>query len=189
MQVEIRLKINIKLINKIKMKLDQLPINEYADFYSRYIQAIENVELIEELEISLHAFIRFVQDIPMDKFDFRYEEGKWTIKDIIQHLIDCERIFSYRALRISRNDKTPLPGFDEDDYAVNTNANERSIQDLLTEMAVVRQATLSLFKSFSQEQLKRLGTASNKEISVRAIGFIIVGHQKHHQNIFEERYL
>jgi hypothetical protein len=171
------------------MKLDQLPVNEYADFYSRYIQALENVQLIEELEIAVHDFIRFVQNIPMDKFDYRYAEGKWTIKEIIQHLIDCERVFGYRALRISRNDKTPLPGFDEDDYVVNTDGNLRSIQDLLTEMAVVRQSTLSLFKSFSQEQLLRIGTASDKEVSVRAIGFIIIGHQKHHQNIFQERYL
>lgn len=171
------------------MKSDQLPVNEYATYYTGYIQALENVELIEELEICVHEFIKFVQNIPMDKFDYRYAEGKWTIKDIIQHLIDAERIFSYRALRISRNDKTPLPGFDENFYVDNTNANDRSIQDLLTELAVVRQSTLSLYKSFTQEQLARIGTASDKEVSVRAIGFIIIGHQKHHQKIFEERYL
>lgn len=171
------------------MKLDQLPINEYAGFYSTYIQALENVHLIEELEISVHELIRFVQNIPMNKFDYRYAEGKWTIKEILQHLIDCERIFSYRALRFSRNDNTPLPGFEENDYVKNTDAVNRSIQDLLTEMAVVRQATLSLFKSFSPEQLLRKGIASGNEISVRAIGFIITGHQKHHQKIFQERYL
>jgi uncharacterized damage-inducible protein DinB len=125
----------------------------------------------------------------MDKFDYQYAEGKWTIKEIIQHLIDSERVFSYRALRISRNDKTPLPGFDENDYVSNSNGKERSLQSLLTEMAVVRQATLSLFNSFSQEQLTKIGIASNKEVSVRAIGFIIIGHQKHHQKVFSERYL
>lgn len=171
------------------MKIDQLPINEYPDFYSAYIETLENVQLIEDLEISLHQFIKFVQNIPMDKFDYRYAENKWTIKEIIQHLIDCERIFSYRALRFSRNDKTPLPSFDEVIYTENTSGNSRSIQDLLTEMSVVRQSTLSLFKSFSQEQLIRMGTASEKEVSVRAIGFIIIGHQKHHQNVFRERYL
>lgn len=171
------------------MKSNQLPVNEYAGYFATYINALENVQLIEELEISVHDFIKFVQNIPMDKFDFRYAEGKWTIKDIIQHLIDAERIFAYRALRFSRNDSTALPGFEENDYAQNTDANLRSIQDLLTEMAVVRQATLSLFKSFSQEQLQRIGTASNNKISVRAIGFIIIGHQKHHQNVFAERYL
>jgi uncharacterized damage-inducible protein DinB len=171
------------------MNSNQLPVNEYASFYATYIKAIENVELIEELEICLHDFIKFVQNIPMDKFDFRYAEGKWTIKDIIQHLIDAERVFSYRALRISRNDKTPLPGFEENDYAENTNANGRSIQDLLTEFSAVRHSTLLLFKSFSDEQLTRIGMTSGEEVSVRAIGFIIIGHQKHHQKVFTERYL
>jgi hypothetical protein len=104
-------------------------------------------------------------------------------------LIDSERVFSYRALRISRNDKTPLPGFNENDYVDNSNGNDRNLQGLLTELAVVRQATLSLFNSFSQEQLTKIGIASNNEVSVRAIGFIIIGHQKHHQKIFTERYL
>ena len=171
------------------MKLNQLPVNEYAKFYAGYIQALDNVELLEELEICVHDFIRFVQNIPMDKFDFRYAEGKWTIKDIIQHLVDVERVFSYRALRIARNDTTPLPGFDENFYVANSNANNRSIQDLLSELALVRQSTLFLFKSFSPEQLAKIGTASDKQVSVRAIGFILIGHQKHHQEVFRQRYL
>ena len=179
---ETRLKTN-------NMNSNQLPVKEYAPFYASYIQALENVHLIEELEISLHDFIRFVQNIPMDKFDFRYAEGKWTIKEIIQHLIDTERIFSYRALRISRKDITPLPGFEENDYSINTNANNRNLQDLLTEFSAVRHSTLLLFKSFSSEQLLRIGIASNAEVSVRAIGFITIGHQKHHQKVFEQRYL
>jgi uncharacterized damage-inducible protein DinB len=182
-------KVYIKTPKLIKMKTDQLPINEYSKFNAIYIQAVGNVDMIEELEICLHDFIRFVQNIPMDKFDYRYAEGKWTIKDIIQHIIDTERIFTYRALRISRNDKTPLPGFEENDYVANTNANARSIQDLLAELSAVRHSTLFLFKSFSWEQLERIGIASNNEISVRAIGFILIGHQKHHQNVFKERYL
>lgn len=171
------------------MNSNQLPVNEYSKFQATYIAAISNVELLEELEISLHDFIRFIQNIPMDKFDYRYAEGKWTIKDIIQHVIDTERIFSYRALRFSRNDATPLPGFEENDYASNTNANQRSIQDLLTELSAVRHATLLLFKSFGHEQLLKIGISSGSEVSVRAIGFIIIGHQKHHQKVFEERYL
>ncbi|MES2573720.1 MAG: DinB family protein [Bacteroidota bacterium] len=171
------------------MNSNQLPVNEYSVFNSTYIKAIENVELLEELEISLHEFIKFVQNIPMDKFDYRYAEGKWTIKEIIQHIIDTERIFAYRALRISRNDKTPLPGFEENDYALNTDANRRSIQELLTEFSAVRHSNLLLFKSFSAEQLTRIGIASEHPISVRAIGFIILGHLKHHQKVFQERYL
>ena len=171
------------------MNSNQLPISEYSAYHKTYIQAIENVELIEELEICLHDFIKFVQNIPMDKFDFRYAEGKWTIKDIIQHLIDCERIFGYRALCVSRNDKTSLPGFEENDYVENTDSNTRSIQSLLSELAAVRESTILLFKSFSVEQLMRIGIVNNNEISVRAIGFIVIGHQIHHQKIFEERYL
>ncbi len=171
------------------MNSNQLPVNEYSEFNATYINAIDDVNLFEELEISLHDFIKFVQNIPMDKFDYRYAEGKWTIKDIIQHIIDAERIFAYRALRISRNDQTQLAGFEENDYVENTNANGRSIQELLTEFSAVRHSNLLLFKSFSNEQLTRLGMASNHTISVRALGFLIIGHQKHHQKVFQERYL
>ncbi|UFH45725.1 DinB family protein [Flavobacterium galactosidilyticum] len=171
------------------MKASQLPVKEYAEYFFPYISVLGDVTLIEELEISLHEFIRFVQNIPMDKFDYRYAEDKWTIKEIIQHVIDTERIFAYRALRISRNDQTPLPGFDENEYSNNTEANKRGLQDLLTELSAVRHSNIFLFKSFSEEQLQRTGIASNAGISVRAIGFIMIGHQKHHQNIFEERYL
>ena len=171
------------------MKASQLTNTEYAERYGNYISKVEEVDLMEELEISLHRLIRFVRDIPMDKFDFRYAEGKWTIKDILQHLIDSERIFAYRALRFARYDKTPLPGFEEDDFANVANGDNRSIQDLLTELAVVRQATLSLFKSFDEQMLLQMGTASNVPMSVRAIGFVIIGHQNHHQQIYQERYL
>lgn len=171
------------------MKTSQLVENEYPVYCETYFKAAGEVVLIEELEICLHDFIRFVQNLPMDKFDYRYAEGKWTIKEIIQHIIDTERILAYRALRISRNDSTPLPGFDENSYAVNTPANTRSLQDLLTELSAVRHSNLLLFKSFSEEQLLSKGIASDQPISVRAIGFMIIGHQKHHQNVFLEKYL
>lgn len=171
------------------MKSAELLDSEYAGNFGTYIKEAGDGDLIEELEISLHDFIRFVQNIPMDKFDYRYAPGKWTIKDIIQHIMDCERIFAYRALRFSRNDQTSLPSFEEDDYANSTNSNARSIQDLLTELSALRHSNLLFYKSLSEEQLKRIGTASNNQISVRALGFVIIGHQKHHQKVFEERYL
>ena len=171
------------------MRASELLENEYSGHFGTYTKAAGDGILIEELEISLHEFIWFVQNIPMDRFEYRYAEGKWTIKDIIQHVIDTERIFAYRALRFSRNDKTPLPSFEENDYADNTNSNSRSIQDLLTEFSAVRHSTLLFYKSLSEEQLKRIGTASNNPISVRALGFVIIGHQKHHQKVFQERYL
>lgn len=172
------------------MKISQLQPNEYGQFYANYLEQVsDEYTLVEELEISVHRLVKFVREIPMDKFDYRYAEGKWTIKDILLHLIDAERIFAYRALRFARNDKTELPGFEENSYVDEANANKRSIQDLLTELLVVRQASLSLFKSFSEEQLLRKGIASNNPMSVRALGFIIIGHQNHHQKVFEDRYL
>ncbi len=188
MPVEIRLK--IKLFRKNYMKVSQLQPTEYATYYGTYIyQVSDEYSLVEELEISLHRFIKFVQDIPMDKFDFRYAESKWTIKDIIQHIIDAERVFAYRALRFARNDSTELPGFEENSYVDAANGNKRSIMELLTELSAVRHANLYLFKSFKEEQLLRIGIASNNQMSVRALGFVIIGHQNHHQKVFEERYL
>ena len=170
------------------MKANQLEVGEYNVWYAQYISTLSNENLIEEFEISLHRFIRFVQDISMDKHDYAYAPGKWTIKDIIQHIIDCERILSYRALCIARNDKTNFPNFDEDLYATEAKGNKKSLMHLLTELTSVRQATMLLFKSFNDEELTRMGTASDAPISVRALGFIIIGHQNHHQKVFLERY-
>lgn len=172
------------------MKVSQLPNDEYAPYNGNYLNNIdETYTLIETLEVSLHEFIRFVQDIPMGKHDYRYAEGKWTIKDIIQHLIDSERVFAYRAMRIARNDATPLPGFDENAYVDNAHANERHLKDLLMELSIGRQASIMLFKSFTEEDLLKKGTASGFTVSVRALGFLISAHQNHHKKIFKERYL
>lgn len=172
------------------MNIKELPIKEYAPFYGNYMALVDDAySLTEELEISVHNFIRFVQDIPMDKHEYRYAPGKWTIKDIIQHLIDAERIFAYRALRFSRNDVTELPGYDENAFADSVNTNERGLQVMLTEMALVRQCSIMLFKSFKADDLLKSGIASGNSISVRALGFAIIGHQNHHIKIFRERYL
>jgi uncharacterized damage-inducible protein DinB len=171
------------------MKPSSLPSNEYAIFYKPYIEALGDVILLDELELSSNHFIDFLKTIPVEKHEFRYAEGKWTIKDIVLHLIDAERIFTYRALRIARKDQTPLPGFEENDYVETAFANSRTMEDLIEEFATVRRATVSLFKTFSVEQLTQMGTASEKPVSVRAIGFITLGHQKHHVNVILERYL
>src|SRR5690554_1876422 len=121
------------------MKLSETHLSEYPEYYQGYLKNIElSSDLFEELEASHHYFIKFVQDIPMEKHDYRYDTGKWTIKEIIQHLIDCERVFAYRALCFSRNDKTELPGFDENSYADNSNGNQRHLKDLLMEFSLVR---------------------------------------------------
>jgi uncharacterized damage-inducible protein DinB len=171
------------------MRSNDLTPDEYAPYQEAYISTLDNVGLLEELEISLHRFIHFVREVPMDKFDYRYAPGKWTIKDIIQHLIDVERIFAYRALAFARNDKTSLPGFEEADYAMEANGNMRHLASLLTELAEVRQSTITLFKNFNEEVLLRKGICNNYVISVRALGFSIIGHQNHHQQIYSERYL
>lgn len=171
------------------MKVNELSNQEYSSFNATYIKALEDVNLIEELENGLNQMVFFMSSIPADKLEYRYAEDKWTIKDILLHLIDSERIFAYRALRIARGDKTPLAGFEENDYVPNAMANRRNLESLLEEFQFVRNATLSLFNSFSNEQLLSLGTASDNIISVRAIGFVILGHQKHHLKIINERYL
>ncbi|MCZ8146058.1 DinB family protein [Flavobacterium sp.] len=172
------------------MRIEQVQAGEYGDFYAPYLAQVDpQYSLVEELEIALHRFIHFVREIPMDKFDYRYAEGKWTIKEIIQHIIDAERVFAYRAMRIARHDQTPLPGFDENDYVAASNGNERSIQDLLTEFSTLRHATIYMFKSFKPEYFERKGMASKHPITVRALGFIIIGHQNHHHKVFQQRYL
>ncbi|MFP9119208.1 DinB family protein [Flavobacterium sp. RNTU_13] len=172
------------------MKITDIQPSEYAPYQEAYIKLVSDEwSLTEEMEVSLHNFIHFVREIPMDKYEYRYAEGKWTIKDIIQHLIDCERIFAYRALRIGRGDSTPLPGFEENDYALSAQADRRSLQDLLNEFSMVRHANILMFKSFTKDDLMRTGSASGYTISVRAFGFLIIGHQLHHINVFKERYL
>jgi len=172
------------------MRITDIQPDEYAEYQQAYISLVDDAwGLTEELEVSVHAFIKFVQDIPMDKYDYRYAKGKWTIKDIIQHLIDTERIFAYRALRFARNDSTALPGFEENAYAAVANGSDRKLQEMLVELALVRQCTIALFKSFIEEDLLRRGVASGYNLSVRAVGFIIIGHQNHHMKIFKERYL
>ena len=171
------------------MNSSTLQPTEYASYYSPYINALGNVNLLEELEKSMQNFEEFLTQIPSNKHEFRYAEGKWTIKDIVQHLIDTERVLAYRSLRFARKDQTPLHSFDENEYVDATAANKRTLTDLLQEYKAVRLSTLYLFKSFSNEELMYTGIASNNSFTVRAIGFIIAGHQKHHQRIIAERYL
>ena len=171
------------------MKASELLPNEYSIFNATYIKATTDKTLMEGLIEGLPQLVDFVKKIPAEKLEYRYAEGKWTIKDIILHMTDTERIFVYRALRISRGDKTPLPGFEENDYVPFAFANNRSIESLLSEYENVRKATISFFESLNEEQLTFLGTASNTAISVRAIGFIITGHQNHHLKVISERYL
>lgn len=176
-------------LKKEFMLPSELAKQEYSSFNATYINALEEVSLIEGLENGLNQMVSFISAIPDEKLEYRYADNKWTIKDIVLHLIDSERIFAYRALRIGRGDTTPLAGFEENDYVPNAVANSRTSENLLEEFQLVRKSTLCLFNNFSDERLLYLGTASNNVISVRAIGFVISGHQNHHLRIIQERYL
>ena len=171
------------------MKASQLLDSEYAPFYANYINRAKNQTLIIGLKSSLDSALSFFETIPEEKLEFSYDVGKWTVKDIIQHLIDAERVFAYRALRFSRQDKMSLPGFDENNYTQVAKANVRSREVLLEEYVAVRKSTILLFKGFSEDTLKLIGMASNSNMSVRAIGFVIIGHEKHHIDVIKSRYL
>ncbi|MDP2061275.1 MAG: DinB family protein, partial [Flavobacteriaceae bacterium] len=149
----------------------------------------QELTILSGLELIGNEFVDLIDSLSDEQLNFAYAENKWTIKEVIVHLIDAERIFSYRALRFARNDKTDLSGFEENDYVPFSEANKRSKGDLITEFKAVRNSTISLFQSFSDEMLLRVGTIGGNAMSVRALGFIILGHQKHHINVVNERYL
>lgn len=161
----------------------------YSAYFATYINHVQNDDCILAMEENLNDFIVFIENISTEKYNYKYQENKWTIKDIVRHIIDAERIFAYRALRFARFDRTPLPGFEENDYAANVNTMTIEMTDLLQEFILVRKSTIKLFESFSEEMLSAKGIASENEISVLSVGFIISGHVIHHQNVIKERYL
>ena len=171
------------------MTKEQLNTNEYIAYYQVYIDNAGELDLIEGLKQNGEATISFLESLPEDKYDFAYADGKWTIKELVQHIIDTERVFTFRALSFARKDKTNFPGYDQDEYGVTSDANKRSKQSLLEEYKALRQSTVALFENFTDEMLLQIGYASNNDISVRAIGFILIGHENHHCQIIKERYL
>jgi hypothetical protein len=166
-----------------------LEVHEYVPYQMQYIKLVSEHNIVKGLKDQKLEMIHFFTSIPVSKQEFSYEEGKWTVKDLLLHLIDAERIFAYRALRIVRNDATALPGFDENDYVVAAHANQRAYESLLEEYRIVRDATIGLFSTFSEADVLKLGTASNASVSVRGIGYCILGHELHHKQIIKERYL
>jgi len=171
------------------MKVSDLTPSEYNPYYGAYIDLNNEHDLLEGLRIGLDETLNFFKTIPKDKLEYRYEIGKWSIKEILQHLIDTERVFAYRAMRIAREDNTPLMGFDQDVFVERSNANARGINELISEYRFLRESTISLFYGFSDNMLSNIGEASNSPLSPRAAGFIISGHEKHHCKVIRERYL
>ena len=170
-------------------KADLKP-NEYNPYYETYIsQVSDETTLIDGLEKDKKMIIDFFSSLPKDKLEYRYQPEKWTIKELFQHIIDTERIFMYRLLRIARKDNTPLCGYEQDDYVVPSEANKKSMTNLLDEFIATRLYSLNLVSSISDENLKHLGNASDSPVSARACAFILLGHSIWHINIIKERYL
>ena len=172
-----------------KMKVNDLKNNEFGSFYKSYIDLCDDKDLILSLEYNLEQTVKFLTNIPAMKRSFRYEVGKWSIMELIQHLIDTERVLSYRALRFARKDKTELPGYNHDDYVTQASKQERFFEELIEEFKTVRNSSILLFKSFNNDMLLSKGIANNNNMSVRAIGFILIGHCNHHCKVIKRKYL
>ena len=161
---------------------------QYAEYYANYISKVPGTDVLGILEAQrLHMSQLFAGRTERDG-NFRYAPGKWTVKEVLGHITDAERIFTYRALRIARGDQTPLPSFEQDDYVKNGGFAARTLGDLVEEFGAVRSASIALCRSFNEEAWSRRGVASQKQVTVRALGFITAGHQIHHRMVLEEQY-
>ena len=161
----------------------------YGDFYKHYITLVHDKSIRKALKKNTRDFLQLLDDIPASKIDYAYADGKWTIKQLVQHIIDAERVFSYRALRIARYDETPLAGFDENTWAERTDVSARGWKDMVREFRQLRKSNELMIDDFNIEQLNSTGTASNHPVSVAALCYIIPGHVQHHMNVLKERYL
>ncbi|MEO8150625.1 MAG: DinB family protein [Bacteroidia bacterium] len=171
------------------MKISKPHATDYPSYYGTYINKVTGDDLITALVINFSETEKLIKTITEENLNYRYAEGKWTIKEILVHLMDAERIFAYRALRFARQDKTDLPGFEENDYAPASKASSRNIDSIMQEFAALRKSTIELYKSFDEEQLNQSGTANNNRITVRSLGYSTAGHELHHIQVIRERYL
>lgn len=163
--------------------------DEYAPYYGNYISLVPDGDVRQQLRLQLSETLAMLSGVSEDRAGKAYGPGKWTLKESVLHMIDAERVFGYRLLRIARGDQTPLPGFEQDDWVPRSGANARLLPSLLLEFATVRASTLMLVESIESAAWTHRGTASNNPVSARAIAYIIAGHERHHQRILRERYL
>lgn len=159
------------------------------EFYKNYVLHVQDYDMLDALKNSGTLTAGLVLAIPETLGEYRYAPEKWTIKELLCHMLDAERIFAYRALRFARNDETPLAGFEENSYATEANAHGRTLQQVVNEMKNLRASTLDLFTGFTPDMLQRKGKANNNIISVLNIGYVIAGHETHHRTVLTERYL
>lgn len=163
--------------------------SEYDPYYETYVSLVPETEIVPVLSGQTTELQDIFNGVPDEKGTHSYAEGKWSLKEVLGHLIDGERMFAYRVFRISRGDKTPIEGFEQDGYIENAHSNNRSFADLLEEFKLLRRANVLFFNNLNDEAWVRIGTANEREISVRALAFIMAGHIRHHINILKERYL
>jgi uncharacterized damage-inducible protein DinB len=162
---------------------------EYSPYFDRYLEPLPDGDVLALLRLQGEQTSARLLGVPAALGAHRYAPGKWSVRQVIGHIVDTERVFTYRALRFSRGDATPLPGFEQDDYVENGGFDDRAVTDLVKEFQAVRAASIALFEGMSQEMLGRRGIASGAELTVRAIPWIVAGHERHHVAILEERYL
>jgi uncharacterized damage-inducible protein DinB len=163
--------------------------NDYAPYYGKYVMLVPDGNFLEILESQIQEMKQLLEPLSDQQADFRYAPGKWSIKETLGHISDAERIFAVRILRIARGDQTPLPGFEQDDFVKVSNAASRKLADLLDEFTAIRRASIALIRSLDDASWLRRGTASDNQVTVLAIAFIIAGHVLHHRIIFEKQYL
>ena len=171
-------------------KIEKPKDGEYPAYAIIYMKLVPNDGLLlKHLSDGFDNIKKLILSLPVEKLLYRYANNKWTIKEVLVHIIDDERIYAYRALCFARNEKTPLPGFEQDDYVAFSNANDRSIENILQEYEAVRKATIALYEGLDDEALLRSGIANNNKATVAALGYHIAGHELHHLNIIKEKYL
>ena len=165
--------------------------NEYDPYYNGYISQVKDGDdLLAIMDRQPEELRAIFGQVPDERGTHAYAEGKWTIKEVLSHIIDGERMFAYRILRVSRGDATPIEGFDQEGgYIENSNANDRSFANLLDEFDLTRRSNMLMLRNLSEDDAARVGTANNVRISARAIAYIMAGHVRHHANILKERYL
>ncbi len=176
-------------MNHTLMTIRRPEFNEYHPVFKRYIDAVDEEDIVGLLARNKENMIRFLETIGWEKWDHAYAPGKWTLAEVIGHLIDYERIFAYRALRIARNDMTPMSGFEQDELVKFAAANQRLPESLVREYAAVRDATIQLFENFTDEMWDRYGSAGGYSFTPLAIAYIIAGHEIVHRQLIEKRYL
>lgn len=162
--------------------------NPVPNWYAGYFESLSGTYFHQALSDQMSATAKLIASLNPTNLGYAYADGKWTVAEVLLHIIDCERIFSYRALRMARNDSTPLPGFDENEYTPNSGASLRTVGSLMEEYLAVRRSTLALFQNLSSEMLSRTGTANGHLFSVEMIGVVIAGHELHHLNVLGNRY-